>query len=171
MTRGAAESALLAEKYINNSKSLIITNCDQYVRWKQDQLNEFVCLLENKDIDGCVTTYNHIPQQNLKIGETTPFSFVELDKNQVAINFSEKKCISRHMLNGIHYWKKGSDFVFSAKKNIEQNIRYNNEFYISLTYNQLILKNKKIKIFHMSDGSFYSLGTPEDVELFEQEIK
>jgi NDP-sugar pyrophosphorylase family protein len=165
LTEGATQSVLLAEQFINNKENLIVTNCDQFLTWDYDKSN-FLELIKNNEIDGCVTTYNHISKENIIIGDKTPYSFIKIDENNKAIKLSEKIAISKNMLNGIHYWKNGNDFVRSANNMINKNIRYNNEFYVSLTYNELIEENKVIKHYHMSDGSFMSLGTPEDIKIF-----
>lgn len=170
ITNGAAESVLVAKQYINNNDSLIVTNCDQYLSWESDK-QTFLEFIKNKEIDGCVTTFDHIPKEKIIIGTKTPYSFINVDKNGKAVELSEKIAISKHMLNGIHYWKNGSDFVSSAEEMISKNIRYNNEFYVSLTYNQLINKNKNITFFHMPKDSFMSLGTPEDIEHFKRKFK
>ena len=66
-------------------------------------------------------------------------------------------------LNGIHFWKKGSDFVKSAELMIKNNERYNNEFYIGPTYNTLIEQGKKIGIYHIPNEQHHAVGTPEDL--------
>jgi len=169
LTQGAAESALIAESLIDNEESLIITNCDQFLSWDSDR-KDFLNFVEQNDVDGCVTTYNHVPKETITIGQKTPYSFIKIDENNIATELSEKIAISKNMLNGIHFWKRGNDFVQSAKEMINKNIRYNNEFYVSLTYNELIKQNKVIKHYHMSDGSFFSLGTPEDIKIFKDKI-
>jgi NDP-sugar pyrophosphorylase family protein len=165
LTRGAAESVLLAKENINDDTPLIVTNCDQYIDWQENELNNFYFSILEKNCDALVTTFNHINPEHIKINEKTPYSFIKINKDGDATQFSEKIAISKLMLNGIHFWKRGSMFVQSAESIIEKNINYNNEFYVSLTFNELIQKYK-VKHFQMTDSSFYSLGTPEDVELF-----
>ena len=65
----------------------------------------------------------------------------------MGVQLAEKKIISDDALIGMHFWKKGSDFVSSAKELIDRNIREKNEYYLSLTYNMLIKKGLKIYPF------------------------
>jgi NDP-sugar pyrophosphorylase family protein len=154
LTKGAACTCLIAKSLINSSKPLIITNCDQIMEWNSEEfLKE--C---NKEIDGVVVTYKENTPKN---------SYVMIDKEGFATKFAEKEVISNHSLNGIHYWKKGSDFVKSAEKMIKENIRVNNEFYIAPTYNQMIEENKKITIYKIERKSHHPVGTPEDLKKYE----
>ena len=165
LTKGAAESVLLAKKYIDNNEQLLVTNCDQYINWNDGELNNFVNKINQSDCDALVTTYNHIDPNTIIPFSKTPYSFIETNEHGYGINFSEKIAISKLMLNGIHFWTQGNVFVKSAEAIIKKNITYNGEFYISLTFNEL-LPEYKIKYFQMTDTSFYSLGTPKDLEQF-----
>lgn len=171
LTRGAAESVLMAEEHIGLREPLLVANCDQYTPW---QANEKARLMDMMcDYDGIVTTFNHIPPEtisdaDIRDGTRFPYSFAHINpQTKMVDRLSEKIAISRNMLNGIHYWRQGIDFISSAEAMIESNITYNNEFYVSLTYNELV-DYRQIQIFPMSDKSYYSLGTPEDVKKFEQ---
>ena len=64
----------------------------------------------------------------------------------------------------MHYWKKGSDFISSAKELIEKNIREKNEYYLSLTYNILINKGLKITNYQFKNNEkYYVVGTPKEL--------
>lgn len=164
-TEGATETCLLAEKLINNDDELLIINCDHYLDWNSEIFLNFI---RDENLDCCVTTFKH---DNVRINESSPYSFAKLDNNKLVIETKEKFAISNHSLNGIHYWKKGSDFVESAKNLIKNEIKTNGEFYLSETFNYLIKKSKKIKIFEMDEGNFFSLGTPEDLIKNKNKIK
>ena len=43
-TRGSAETCLVAKEMINNDHPLIVTNCDQYIKW-DTQKEEFLSFL------------------------------------------------------------------------------------------------------------------------------
>jgi NDP-sugar pyrophosphorylase family protein len=161
MTEGAACSVLLARDLIDNNEELIIFNCDQRTEW------DYRCFLDfcqNSEIEGVVTTYQH---DNVVVGKSSPFSFIKIDDNKNAVMLEEKFAISDLSLCGIHYWKRGRDFVESAAEMIRKDDRINNEFYVSRTYNYLIAKGKKIRHFPIPKGQFFSLGTPEDLKIFE----
>jgi len=156
-TSGATETCYLIKEYINNDSSLLITNCDQYTPWDS---SKFIKFITNNDYDAIVTTFNHEP---IVLNTLTKYSFIKVDNNNLATEFSEKLAISYLSLNGIHYWKKSSLFFDSAKLLLEdKNILQ--EKYISLTFNYLIKQNYKISYFNMEPSTFYSLGSPEEVE-------
>lgn len=151
ITEGAACTCLLAEDYIDNNTPLVITNCDQIMWWDD---KSFATFLYNYPYDGFVVTYTEDTPKN---------SYVKLDREGFATQFAEKQVISNISLNGIHYWKHGKDFVYSTKTMIENNERYNNEFYVAPTYNSLIKNGKKIGVYHIPNDQHNAVGTPEDL--------
>jgi NDP-sugar pyrophosphorylase family protein len=164
-TDGSVETCLLAEEIINNNDELLIVNCDHFLNWNGDLFLNFI---HNENLDCCVTTYNH---GEIILNEKSPYSFAKLNDDGFVIETKEKTAISSHSMNGIHYWKKGSDFIESAKNLIKNDIKTNNEFYLSETFNYLINNGKKMKIFKMEDDNFFSLGTPEDLIKNKNKIK
>lgn len=158
-TRGAVETVLSAKEYINNDDGLIITNCDQITDWDSEEFNRFI---NNPNIDGVVVTY---PSTNPKN------SFALVDKGFVT-KLVEKEPVSNIALIGVHYWKRGSDFVDSAEKllnDFEETGRP--ECYISESYNYLIDDGLFIKNYHISENQYISLGTPYDLKIYEGKIK
>jgi dTDP-glucose pyrophosphorylase len=160
LTDGSVSSILLAKELIDNDQELITTNCDQRTDWEADNFLQFC---RKSGADGVVVTY---PYEAIVVGEKSPYSFISLDNNLNAVRLEEKFSISNLALCGIHYWKKGRDFVASAEEMIRNNDRTNNEFYVAKTFNYLIKKDKIIKHFPLKKGQFFSLGTPEDVKKY-----
>ena len=158
-TKGATETVLFAEQYINNDEPLIITNCDQITDWDVDEFNDFI---SDKDLDGVVVTYSSNNPKN---------SFVLIEKG-VITKVIEKNPVSNTALIGVHYWKRGSDFVKSAKQlmNDFQTVG-RPECYISETYNYLINEGKIIKNFHIPTNQYISLGTPYDLKVYQGKLK
>jgi choline kinase len=152
LTRGAVESCLIAKDYINNDTPLIITNSDQIFEWDKEKYIKFVF---DNNIQANVITVKE---------NTDKFSYIKLNEFGYGTELAEKIIISNNALVGIHYWNKGSLFVSSGEKLIERNIRANNEFYISLTYNILIDEGIKVTNYELNDNEKYlSVGTPEQV--------
>jgi len=154
LTEGPASTCLLAKNLINNDNPLLITNCDQILRWDPTKFNDFI---NNTEADGVVVTYNIKTEKN---------SYVRLNEDGYAVEFAEKKIISNHSLNGVHYWKKGKDFITSAQRMIEKNKRVNNEFYIAPTYNEMIIDGKKIVTYNIEKDEHWSVGTPDDLKKY-----
>jgi NDP-sugar pyrophosphorylase family protein len=128
ITSGATESALRAKDLIDNDTPLVIYNCDQLINWDSKEFLDFV---ENKKPDAALVLYNSTDPKN---------SFADIKIKKIT-QVVEKQAISNHALIGFHYWAKGSDFVNSAERLIE-NFRLNGkpECYVSETFNYLINK-------------------------------
>ena len=152
LTEGPACSALMCESIINNNSKLVIANCDQIMEW-----NSYSFMKHASVYDGCVVTYNHNTEKN---------SYAKLDEQGNVLYIREKEVISNISLNGIHYWRHGKYFVESAKRMIEANERYNNEYYIGPSYNYMIAAGHKVGIHHIPNSQHHAVGTPEDLETY-----
>jgi NDP-sugar pyrophosphorylase family protein len=152
-TEGPACSVLLFKEFINTEEELITANCDQIMEWSSGLFFHNVRLY-----DGAVVTY---------YSDTDKNSYVKINKKGLAVQFAEKEVISTISLNGIHYWKKGSDFVKSAETMIDADDRApNGEFYIAPSYNYMINDGKKVGIFHIPIEQHHAVGVPIDLEKF-----
>jgi len=158
LTDGPASSVMLVKEFINNDEELIVANCDQIMWWDSDTV---IKQIRAMDYDGVVVTYH----------ETTPKnSYARINRRGHVTKMAEKQVISNVSLNGIHYWKKGKYFVESTESMVEKNIRFNNEFYVSLTYNQMIEKGLKVGIYHIPNEFHNAVGTPDDLNRYFEKI-
>ena len=159
LTNGPACSCLFFEDIIDKNDELIIANCDQIMWWNSEQ---FLSAARNFTIDGLVVTYTSTTKKN---------SFAEINRNGFAKRLKEKEVISNISLNGIHYWRKASYFIDSAKEMIsKKDTAPNGEYYVAPTYNYLIAKGFKIGIYHIPDTQHHSVGVPEDLEKYKKLI-
>ena len=152
LTEGAACTALLAEKYIDNDEELLIANSDQVIEYSKENFNTF---RRFASIHAMVYTFNAVHPK---------CSFVKVNSRGVATEVAEKNPISDIATCGIYYYKKGSDFVRYARQMIEKDIRVNNEFYICPVYNELIQDNKTLIPYFVH--KMHGLGTPEDLNKY-----
>ena len=116
-TKGTAQSVLEAMELIDNDEELIISDTDHYLKWDNDFFNNEI---RKKDIDGCVMVF---PEEYT----SKKASYVKLDNQGYVIESAEKQPISKIATVGVHYFKKGSDFVKYAKQMIDNGINFNNE--------------------------------------------
>ena len=145
----------------SNIKPLIQLNGKTFIEWSIDSVDFknidtqfiFVILEEHRSL-----LENHL--KTIK-----PNCIIESVPNLTRGATETALAASRYIaLVGIHYWKKGSYFVNSGLELINRNIRSNNEYYISITYNLLIEKNLKVTCYKLGDYEKYlSIGTPEQV--------
>lgn len=154
LTKGAACTALMAIDYINNTDELIIANSDQVI---DEDINKVIKTARTSGQDGLIVTFN---------SNHPRWSYVRVDKQGRVLEAAEKKVISSHATAGIYYFKHGSDYITSAEKMIQKNIRFNNEFYVCPVYNEMILADKAIGSYEIPHASMHSLGTPEDLSLY-----
>ena len=157
VTEGAACTMLKAKDLIDNDEHLLMINSDQFIEWDS---NNAMYGFAADNIDGGILTFE----------STHPkYSYVKLDENGFASEVVEKKVISNMATVGAYYWSKGSDFVKYAERMIEKDARVNGEFYVAPVYQEAIDDGKKIRV--KSIESFWSLGTPEDLDYFLREYK
>lgn len=157
-TGGCVESVYEAAKaYINNDNPLVISNCDQYLEWDS---SDFLRVCRQPEVDGCVLTY---------FADTTKNSYCRVDSNGKCLEFKEKSVISPHSLVGVHYWKRGKDFIEAAEDMLTNDVRDAGEYYVSISYNYLVKKGKYITHKAMAKGEVYhSIGVPETYFTFLQ---
>lgn len=151
ITEGPADSVLLAREYIDNDDVLIVANCDQWINWDP---NIFLETMLN--YDGSILTYTDNDPKS---------SYVE-EKNGEIIRTAEKEVISNIATVGIYAFKKGSDYIKYTDQMINKNIRVNDEFYVSLVYNEMIQDNKKITWYDVTN-KVNLIGTPKDLKEFQ----
>ena len=157
VTEGAACTALLAKKFIDNNDPLFFANSDQFVEWDS---NEFFYKMNENDCDGGIPVFK----------STHPkWSFAKIDDDGFVTEVQEKNPISNLATIGFYYWKKGSDFVKYAEEMIFQDLRVNGEFYVCPVYNNAIKDGSKVRTF--DTPKMWGLGTPEDLNYYLKNYK
>ncbi len=154
ITEGAACTVLLTAEYIENEDELIIANSDQFVDMDITSMVEFA---RKENLDGAILTFE----------ATHPkWSYSKTGEDGFVCEVAEKRPISRDATVGIYYYRKGRYFVENAQGMILKNCRVNGEFYVAPVFNEMILKDLKIKNYHMERSRMHGLGTPEDLNEF-----
>ena len=149
VTEGSASTCYLAKELIDNDDELIISNCDQILNWDSKKFLEY-----SSNYDCCVLTYKSNEDKN---------SFIKTDENNKGIEIREKEVISDNALVGVHYFKKGSDFIKSYEHIFNYKIQFKNEYYVSTVCNHLINEGKEVVNYSFQENElYYSTGTPED---------
>lgn len=155
-TKGAACSALMAIDSINNDNPLVIANFDQVIDCNlSDLYDEF---RDSSSDAGCLVFNTTHPR----------WSFVLLDGNDCVLETAEKRPLSRNAIAGFYYYKQGKDFVEAAQSMILKSCSNADVFYISPTFNELILKNKRIKALRIPNEKYHSFYTPQKIEEYEK---
>lgn len=153
-TRGALETVLHAKSLIDNDEDLLISDADHYLDWDSKLFQNHII---PQDIDSCAMIFPE-PRYEEKS------SYIELDSNGYVKRSAEKSRISSTALVGLHYFKRGSDFVRFANEIISNNITAKNEFYLSLIYNMYAKYGKKVITYPIR--KMWPLGDPDEIQSF-----
>jgi dTDP-glucose pyrophosphorylase len=152
ITRGQAESALLAAKTFDKEEALLIYNIDTMFRSKTLKKS-----LQRRDIDGVLGCfYSSDPR----------YSYARVDNDGFVLETAEKRVISNLALTGLYHFNHAGDFVDVANQSIEQNQLINNEFYIAPLYNKLIARGQRFIVDPVLE--IHVLGTPDELQIFER---
>jgi dTDP-glucose pyrophosphorylase len=149
VTEGPASSCYLVKDLLNENDELVISNCDQILEWSS---NNFLSSSRDNNLDCSVLTY---------ISDNPKNSFIKCDENNVVIEIQEKNPISNNALVGVHYFRKAKYFLESYEEIFKNNIRTNNEFYVSGVCNNLIKSHKVGHILLNDNEKYHSTGTPD----------
>ena len=146
-TKGAICTALFAIDFINNDEELVILNGDQLIK---TDIAPAIADFRKRKLDGGIITIEAVNPK---------YSSVLLDENNLVIQTSEKRPISKIASTGCCYFKKGSDFVGAGFSVIEKDVNTQGKYYISSTFNEMILNQKKIGIYEIPKKDYISFST------------
>ena len=146
ITKGAVCTALFAIEDINNDDELLVINGDQLIK---SNLYTAVADFRKRNLDGGILTFKSVHPR---------WSFVALDENGLVIETSEKRPISNNATAGCYYYAHGKDFVNACFNVIEKDESLNGLYYISSTYNEMILEQKKIGVFEIPRKDYISFA-------------
>ena len=153
LTRGQAETAMLAAGCWHEDEPLYVYNIDTYV--EQGEL-----LPEVIKGDGFIPCFEASGEH---------WSFVNLDETGKAVEVREKKRISNHCSIGAYYFSSCMLYADLYRKLYdEQGHLEKGERYIAPLYNTLIEQGGAVYIQEIPPGKVHVLGTPEEVIEFEK---
>lgn len=151
-TRGAAETLLIGLEKINHSKKTVCLDCDTFYTY--DILNKF----RNQNDNSIFTFFDN--------GDSPIYSYVNItNKNQVT-DIKEKVKISSYANTGCYCFESGSELLTYCRRIVNNNIRFNNEFYTSCVIKEMLNDNHKFEMNLIDKDDFHCLGTPLQVKVF-----
>ena len=156
LTKGAACSALYAIDIINNDQELIILNGDQLIT---GSLSAAVENFRSRSLDGGILVFNAVHPR---------WSYVLLNDAGDVVQTSEKRPISNIATAGCYYFKAGADFVQACFSIIRKDVNVKGNYFVSSTYNELILEDKKIGVYEINKKDYLSFAT---YHLYESYLK
>lgn len=156
VTRGQAETVMLAHELVNYDTDLLIFNIDTY--FSSPTLKD---KLLQSNIDGVIGAFISVEDR---------FSYASVnDDTGFVMDTVEKQVISQYALTGLYHFKRTIDFFNTAKFYIQNNITSKGEFYIAPMYAELIKQQKKFVLDLCEEH--WILGTPNELLKFEKEFQ
>lgn len=154
-TLGAACTALLCIQHIDPDDELLILSGNEIVDASYGALvDEF----RGRGLDAGVPVFHALHPR---------YSYVRLDENGFVVEAAEKNPISYHALAGFTWYRRGGDFVAAAQAMIRKDARVNGNFFISLTLNELVLRQKKIGVASIDVRQYMPLKSRRQVIAYE----
>ena len=162
-TKGALETVMLAEDYIDDDDYVIIMDCD--LEFKSEEFIEELFSAIDEERPLLLSFYSRDPK----------YSYVKLNEDDEFEDIAEKNPISTHALGGCYCVGKGKIFKKCAKIYIYDFYKGNidtPEIYISLIYkyiNKELEEYDEICVYDMNfhKDHYWSYGTPYDLEHYD----
>lgn len=151
-TEGPVCTALLAREEINNDHEVMIADCDSLLVWPDRWVLDW---FKQSGATGGVT---------IRVTNNPACSYAALDARGWVLETREKDPFTQFSTTGPYWWRHGRDFVSESEQMIRENRRINGEFYVCPVYNYHIARDGRVLSYFLPE--FWSLGTPEDVNLF-----
>lgn len=158
-TRGAACTALLSCEYIDNEDELLILNGNELLN---ENYHDAIQHFKKSNCNAGVVTFSSIHPR---------YSYVRLNDAGFVTESVEKNPISKHAVVGFYWFKKGKDFVQSAKEMIRKEASVNGVFYISPSLNEMVLDGLKIGAFPIGLDKYFPVKTEKQLLKFESSVE
>ena len=156
-TKGALETVMLAEDYIEDDDYVIVMDCDLEFE-SIDFINELNDAIDTGE-PMLLSFYSRDPK----------YSYVSCNAYGDVVLIAEKEVISTHAIGGCYCLGRGDLFKKCAKIYIYDFYKgkiKSPEIYISLIYNYIIKEGIYVSIYDMNfhKDHYWSYGTPYDLE-------
>lgn len=149
-TQGAICSILMGIDHFDLNEETLVINFDQLLDY---DFNLFINDFRQKNADGGLVTFKSVHPR---------WSYVRIVNDKV-MQTAEKNPISNHAIAGIYYFKRSSDMIEAAYNVIRLDDNYNDRYYTSSIYNQLILKGMSIYSHDIPNSLYHSFYSSQKV--------
>lgn len=153
------------ETNIDLEKPILITACDNGVYF---DIKKYQSLVNDNKNDIIVWSFRNEPTSK---NNPNMYAWMSTDDNNFVKHVSCKKFIEgihdikqSHVIIGTMFFRKAKYFIDGLKKNYDENIRTNNEFYVDDVLNQNIKSGLNVKVFQVEN--YICWGTPNDYETY-----
>lgn len=149
-------------QYLEFEKDIIVNYCDFYMKWN---FNDFKQTIKSLNFDASIIAYTGFHPH--LIYEKNLYAGCKIDENNNLIEIKEKFSFEidkfkGHHSTGTYYFKNTDIMKYYFKHQLDNNITLNNEYYVSLCFNQMVKDNKRVFVYDKVE-KFLQWGTPEDL--------
>jgi NDP-sugar pyrophosphorylase family protein len=144
---------------VNIESPIMISACDNGVSYDKSR---YMDMVEDESIDIIVWSFRN--NQTSKVNPNM-YAWLEVDSEGYIKHVSCKKFIyddplNTHAIIGTMFFRKAKYFMDGLKKNFDESITTNGEYYVDDVINQNIKDGLKVKVFEAD--SYICWGTPDD---------
>ena len=157
-TQGAACTALMCIRHIDPDGELLILNSNEFLDIDYKAAVEG---FRRANYDAAVVTFHSIHPR---------YSYVLLDDDGLIVEAAEKHPISRHATAGFYWFRRGADFIASAQEMIRKDAQVDGKFFISLVFNELVLKQKRLGVLEVDSRHYHPLKSRRQVSVYEADL-
>lgn len=155
-TQGSACTALLAACKLEQEAELLIISANELVDLDYDSLvHEF----REQKLDAGTLIFHSVHPR---------YSFVILDNKGHVTETAQRDPISTNATAGIFWFSKTRDFVDGAKNLIRKDAHLDGNYFVALTFNELILRQKKIGVIKLPLDKYIPLKNEQQIGHFEE---
>jgi len=158
-TRGAVETCMLANEFIEMDDGILVLDCD--LEFKSIQFERLLMESLSKPIDqingGALVSFHSVNPR---------YSFAKADDSGIVVKTAEKEVISENALAGAYFFSKAESFLSAARSLLAKEKIDKPEYYVSLLYNTLIKNGETIRL--ANTDQYHSFGTPEELNHFHE---
>jgi len=159
---GPAWAIYQARNHINLEVPVVVNYCDFACIWDSFAFREQL----NSGVDGLIATYSGFHPHMLR---NTQYAYLRLNEFGNLSDIQEKFPFTSEPMkepasSGTYGFRTGQILIDAIDAQIAANDSYNNEFYSSLTYKNMLSSGKIIRSFEIE--RFFQWGTPRDFEDF-----
>ncbi|MFN3233806.1 MAG: glycosyltransferase family 2 protein [Gammaproteobacteria bacterium] len=149
---------------VDPKRPATVCYCDFTCDW---DYAHFKKTMQDSECDGCVPAYRGFHPHYL----ITPTNYANMqEQNFWMQDIQEKQPFTDNpweefASSGSYYFKTGALLRHYFEKTMEDNLKVNNEFYVSMAYKSMLEDQKRVLVYELDH--FMQWGTPQDFEEYE----
>lgn len=152
-TGGAPCTALLAIDHLDPEDELLVANVSDLV---DVDLCAIVQNFRDSGADAGAVVFESLHPR---------YSYVRIDAGGRVVEAAEKNPISRHACAGVYWFRRAGDFIEATQSMIIKDAHVNGTFYISLTLNEMVLRDKDIRCFEIAPDDYHPFKSSQHARL------